>query len=147
MENNISKIEPTSFDEELIKSLGSNQGLKILNPDAYFSFIEENLKIHGSMAVGGELIFEKSSIDSVESWTKSITEAFVKYFIDQNIQTNSEVVILGDNMINYAYSISTPLFLTNIWKFLSIPQDTYIILNSTVFQYTFEDELYVFNIN
>ena len=145
MKGNLSKIEPTSFDTELIKSFESNQDLRILNPDSYFSLIEEKLEVAGSMAVGGRLIFEKSKDDSIESWTQSVTEVLLQNFIDNDIEINSEVVIVGDNMFNYAYNISASLFLEKVWDFFSIPQDTYIIAdNNTFFQHTYEDELYVF---
>ena len=47
MEDNTSKIEPTSFDKELVESFKPNQGLRILNPDSYFSLMEEKLEIIG----------------------------------------------------------------------------------------------------
>jgi hypothetical protein len=145
MEDNMSKIEPTSFDKELIESFKLPHDLRILSPDFYFSLIEEKLEVVGSMAVGGDLILEKSKNETIESWTQSVAEVLLQNFIDNGVSMNSEVIIVGDNMLNYAYGLSASLFLEKAWIFFSIPQDTYVVANNNMFfQYTYEDELYMF---
>jgi hypothetical protein len=147
MEDNLNKIEPTSFDNELTGNVELSKVFRLGNPAFYFSLIEEKLTIVGSMAVGGYLLCKMPESESNKLWPKLITDCLLAYFETNNIALDSEVTIVGDNMINYAYSMPSGSLIKNAWDFFSIPQDTYVITcnHAIFFQYTYEDELYVYN--
>ena len=142
MEEDVHSITPTAFDSELITQLSAT-AYKLQHPEFYFSFIEQHLPIVGSMASGGELLCTKNSASAPGEWWEIIRSAIANQVGDP---PHREAVVVGDNMMNYAYALPYSQFIKHAEDFLSIPQDTYVLLQSTkvCFQYTFEDELYLY---
>ena len=145
MEEDVQSIDPTTFDSELIEQLGAN-GFQLKNPDPFFSFIEQHLPIKCGRATGGELLCVKGPANSADEWPETLRSAITCSVGDAS--PHDGVVVLGDNMINYAYVLRYSHFIKHVWDFFSIPQHTYVLLQEKklCFQYTFEDDLFVYRI-
>ncbi|GAB3590480.1 hypothetical protein [Hymenobacter daeguensis] len=146
MEDDMHSITPTTFDTELIEQLGT-EAFQLQNPTPFFSLIERQLPIVGSMATGGELLCAKADATS-NDWIEMVRSAIVNC-VEPRSHQDLSVVVVGDNMINYAYALRYSCFVDYLWDFFSIPQDTYVLLeaNKLCFQYTFEDELFIYLLN
>lgn len=145
MAEDVHSIVPTSFDSELIKQLSAT-GFQLQIPDRYFTFIEQHLPIVGSMASGGELLCTKDPASSPDEWVATLQSAITGRV--ENASPQDLAVVVGDNMMEYAYVLRYGELVKHVWDFLSIPQDTYVLLqsNKVCFQYTFEDELFLYRI-
>jgi hypothetical protein len=143
MEENIQSIIPTAFDSELIVQLSATE-FKLQRPELYFSFIEQHLPIAGSMVSGGELLCTKNPASASGEWWETIRSAITCQVGDTS--PHKEAVVVGDNMMNYAYALPYRQFVEHAEDFFSIPQDTYVVLqrHKLCFQYTFEDELFMY---
>lgn len=145
MEEDVPSVVPTGFDSELIKQLGTT-GFQLQHPDRYFSFIEKQLPIVGSMAAGGELLYTKKTALSLDDWLEAIRAAITRWAGD--VSSQDLAVVVGDNMLNYAYALPCSQFIKHVGDFFSIPQDTYVLLQKEklCFQYTYEDELFLYHL-
>ena len=143
MEDDVHSIIPTTFDSELIAQLSATE-FKLRHPELYFSFIEQHLPIVGSMAFGGELLCTKKPASASGEWWETIRSTITRQAGDAS--PHNEAVVVGDNMMNYAYALPFSQLMEHIEDFFSIPQDTYVLLQSKklCFQYTYEDELFLY---
>ena len=138
-------IVPTSFDADLLEQLSAT-GFQVQIPDRYFTFLEQHLPIVGSMASGGELLCTKAPASSPDEWVKTLQLAITGRV--ENASPQDLAVVVGDNMMEYAYVLQYGQLVKHVWDFFSIPQDTYVLLqsNKVCFQYTFEDELFLYRL-
>jgi hypothetical protein len=145
MEEDVRLLVPTAFDSELIEQLRATS-FQLQHPSHYFTFIEQHLPIIGSMASGGELLCAKEAATSPDTWLEVIRAALNRWL--DNSTPQDLVIVVGDNMLNYAYALQYSQFIKHIGDFFSIPQDTYVLLqeNKVCFQYTYEDELFLYQL-
>jgi hypothetical protein len=145
MEEDVRLLVPTAFDSELIEQLSATS-FQLQHPSRYFTFIEQHLPIIGSMASGGELLCAKEAATSPDTWLEVIRAALNRWLDHSTPQ--DLVIVVGDNMLNYAYALQYSQFIKHMGDFFSIPQDTYVLLqeNKVCFQYTYEDELFLYQL-
>ena len=146
MGKDVHSITPTTFDSELIAQLGAT-GFEIQHPGPYFSFIEQHLPIVGSMASGGQVLCTKNPASAPGEWWETIRSAITRQVGDAPF--HCEAVVVGDNMMNYAYALPCSQLIQHAEDFFSIPQDTYVLLqsNKVCLQYTYEDELFLYRLD
>ncbi|MCB2376826.1 hypothetical protein LGH70_04495 [Hymenobacter sp. BT635] len=146
MDEDVHSIIPTTFDSELIAQLGATE-FEVQHPAPYFSFIEQHLPIVGSMASGGELLCAKESASAPGEWWETIQLAIVRQVGEASPQHMA--VVVGDNMMHYAYALRYSQFIQHMEDFFSIPQDTYVLLQSSkvCFQYSYEDQLFLYRLD
>lgn len=145
MEEDVRLIVPTAFDSELIEQLKAT-AVQLQHPSRYFSFIEQHLPIIGSMASGGEMLCTKEPALSPDAWLEVVRCAITRWL--GNTSPQDLAVVVGDNMLSYAYALQYEQFIKHVGDFFSIPQDTYVLLqaNKVCFQYTYEDELFLYHL-
>ena len=145
MEEDVRSIVPTIFDSGLLDQLVAT-GCHIQHPDRYFAFVEQRLPIVGSMASGGEWLCAKGPASSYDEWLDTLRSAITRGVGDAS--PHDVAVVVGDNMTNYAYTLRYGQFIAHVGDFFSIPQDTYVLLqsNKVCLQYTFEDELFLYRL-
>ncbi|RZK44069.1 MAG: hypothetical protein EOO61_04445 [Hymenobacter sp.] len=145
MEEDVRLVVPTAFDSELIEQLAATD-FQLQHPSRYFTFIEQHLPIIGSMASGGELLCAKEPATSSDAWMKVVQAALNRWLVNPSPQTLA--IVVGDNMLNYAYVLQYNQFSKHVGDFFSVPQDTYVLLqeHKLCFQYTYEDELFLYQV-
>jgi hypothetical protein len=145
MKEDVQSIVPTTFDTELIGQLSATE-FELQPPGSCFSFLEQHLPIVGSMASGGELLCTKEPTSSPGEWWETIRSAIARKV--GNASPHEVAVVVGDNMMNYAYALRYNQLVQHVDDFFSIPQDTYVLLqsNKMCFQYTYEDELLLYRL-
>ena len=99
------------------------------------------------MASGGKLLYTKEPACGPVEWWETIRSAIAREVGDAS--PHDVAVVVGDNMMNYAYALRYSQFVQHMGDFFSIPQDTYVLLQSkkVCFQYTYEDELFLYRLD
>ena len=136
----------SAYDLELktsLKSLIDSGEIEVNEPDYYFELIERHYPISSNRIdwerVGGsiaEYIEEESKSEQLKKFLNLVLKE------DSSLSLEN-VVVFGDDLLNFAYKLRFENFMKHHEIFFSIPQHTFVIFEESkkCINYTFENDI------